>query len=437
MKLQRTRLIRTLSIMYLVIFIALALYDEPLQKDIAEFLKVPPVTLSDAENAYFAQLGFAAPHGVDIHRYGMEKYRSVMDESAKRHAGGIQPPPSKQADSAQLTFTGKELPKDRFWQFVTDRPPALEVMARDNAELLARYHGLLRYRHIAEPGGNGHYQDVPFPEFLPIRSTHTLSLLLILRTAQQGKLDQALSELSDDMKYWRVMLRQSHVLIGKLIAIACIQKDYQVLSELIAHFALSDSQRSEIRALLPPWNADDVNFAEASRYEALYVTESMFASLPQQGMLNGLLLKRNATTNTIVRIHLDNGRIAQLSPEELVRSMSTRKNSQKELARLHPDFLYNPVGAILSAIAVPQLSSYFSRFHDLEAKRRMVLIHLMAKEQGVGHDGMDAFLKKSGKGFANPYTGQPMRWHTGKQSIVIDSVASEAGAEQRRVELPL
>jgi hypothetical protein len=437
MKLQRTPIVRTLSVFYLLIFLGLALYDETLQTDVAEFLKVPPASVPDAENAYFAQLGFSAPPGTDINSFGLAKYRKTLDESAKKRAGNIQEVPTKGGDSSQISFKGKELPNDKLYQFATDPSSTLDILAKDNAELLARYHALRQYRHIEEPGGNGHYQDVPIPAFTPIRSSQSLTLLLALRSAQEGKLDEALAGLADDMTYWRGILRQTHTLIGKMIAIACIQREYQVLSELIAHHDLSDRQRIQVRALLPPWKSDDANFGEAARYEARYVTESLFASLPTHGLLGGLFLKKNASMNTLVRFHIENSRISKLTAEVFYRSLAVQQKDQKELARLHPDFLYNPVGAILNSIAVPQLSSYFSRFHDLEAKRRMVLVHLMAREQGIGHDGMPKLLKESGREFANPYTGQPMQWNEGKKSIVMDSIPSQGKAEQRRVELVL
>lgn len=437
MKLQRTPIIRTLSVVYLIIFIGLALYDEPLQSSVAEFLKVPAVNLPDAENAYFAQMGFTAPAGADFRSYGVEKFRKAMDEAAKKRTGNTQDAPSKAAGSGQLSFKGKDLPKERLYRFVAENSAALDLLAKDNAELLDRYRDLKQYRRIAEPGGNGRYQDVPFPEFMPIRSTQTLALLLALRTAQQGGVDEALSLLAGDLAYWRMVLRQGHVLISKLTAIASIQKDYQALSELIAHCQLSPPQRLQIRTLLPAWKTEDADFAEAARFEALYVTESLFTSFIDYRMFDGVVLKKNATRNGIAKNYMENARIARLAPEELAHSLAIQKNNPKEPVLLHPDFLYNPVGAILNSIAAPQFHSFFSRFHDLEAKRRMVLIHLMAREQGIGYDGMAELLKKSGKEYANPYTGQPMQWNGDKKCITVDSIRAEGGAEQRRVELAL
>lgn len=437
MKLQRTPIIRALSVLYLLIFIGLALYDDNLQPEVADFLKVPAASVPDTENVYFDQLGFTAPPGVDIHDFGVAKYRKAMDEASKNRTRNIQANPPKDADSGQISFKGKELPKDNFYRFVTGQSAALDQFARDNAELLTRYNSLRRYKHIEEPGGNGLYQDVPIPSLLPIRSTQSLALLLAVRSAQRGQPDEALSEIADDMAYWRRMLRQSHTLIGKMVALACIQKDYQVLSELIAHHDLSGRQRDRLRALLPPWKADDANFGEASRYEALYVIESLFASLPKQGVLDRLLIKKNITRNTIARFNMENMRISKLPAEEFYHTLTSQKKDRKEEARLHPDFLYNPVGAIINAIAVPQSATYISRFHDLEAKRRMVLIHLMAREQGVGHDGMAKFLDESGKEYSNPYTGRPMQWNAAKKTIEMDSIPSEVKAEQRRVELAL
>jgi hypothetical protein len=422
--------------LYLAIFMVLALYDPPLQPAVAEFLKVPASTVTDAENAYFALLGFAAPAGSDIREYGRTSYRSTLERAAKQRAQGGQPLPQLESGT-QMAFKGKELPNERFYQFVVGSPEVLDRMASDNRELLDRYRTLRQYPRIFEPSGEGHFQDVPIPSFAPVRSTQSLWLLLALRQSHQGNADQALRLLADDLAYWRSIVPQSHMLIIKLIAIACIQRDYQVLSELIGHAALSGTQRAQVRAMLPPWQAGDVQFSESLRYEALFLTDALFASLAQHGPFDRLLLKKNATRNSLVRIQMTGAELAGLSADRFYREASASAGERRIDVRLKLDFLYNPVGAILASISTPQYAGYCAKGHELEAKRRMVLIHLLAREQGIGPDGMDSFLPQLGKEYRNPYTNQPMGWDAGKKSIVMDSIPAQGKAERRRVELAL
>ncbi len=437
MKLRRSYIVRALSVAYLFIFLGLGLYDVPLRPDVVEFLKVPASKVPESENGYFAHLGFTAPPATDIHSFGLQKYSKIMDDVAKKRAQNKPVTSPKDDYPGQISFKGKEFPKEKLYRYVTESSATLDLVTGDNTELISRYRILLNYRQFEEPGVNGHYQDVPIPSFSPIRNTQTLYLLLALRSAQQGKTDNALTAITDDMNYWRAILRQTHTLIGKMISIACIQRDYQVLSELIGHHDLSDSQRERIRASLQPWKSEDANIGESARYEALYWTESFFTSLSEDRVFNRFLIKKNATVNAIAGFQMENARLAKLSPEEFFRSLDSQKARQKELSRLHPDFLYNPLGAILNSIAVPQLTNYFSRFHDLEARRRMVLLHLIAREKGIGHDSMAGFLKESGKEHANPYNGQPMQWDTSRKAIVMNSITSEGAKELRRVELEM
>jgi len=439
MRWQRTTIVRCLLGVYLVAFAALALYDTPLQPAVAEFFSVPSTTVPEAENGYFALLGFGAPAGADIHAFGRKTFQTAMDKAAQRRSRNVQAgPQSDSVSDAKLNFKGKDLPKDSFYLFMTGSSKSLDRLVEDNRELLARYQTLKRYRRIVEPAvKDGQSQDQPIPTFMPVRSIQTLALMSVLRQAHQGRVDEALGQLGDDLVYWRAVLQQGHTLITKLIAIACLQRDHQVLSEMIAHTDLSGSQRARIRAMLPPWRPEDTSFSEALRYEAFYLSDALFASVPQRGPLDRLFLKPNATRNAIARMQMANADMAALSADRFYKKLPLVSGQLSAAVRLKPDVLYNPIGAILMSIAVPQYSGYFARGHELEAKRRMVMIHLLAKEKGIGFDGMETFLQQLGTEYRNPYTNQPMQWDAKKKAIVMDSLPAKGKEEQRRVELVL
>jgi hypothetical protein len=130
------------------------------------------------------------------------------------------------------------------------------------------------------------------------------------------------------------------------------------------------------------------------------------------------------------------GKTADLTAYEFNRSIKTNTDALSDRLRLHPDFLYNSVGSILNWISVSQVSAYIYKAHDLEVKRRMLLIQLKAKETKTGYTGMDRLLKQLGPEYANPYTNQPMQWDDKKKAIYIDSTQDNK-SEKKRLELPI
>jgi hypothetical protein len=434
MKLKRTPMIRTLALLYLIVFVALALYNPPLKPEVAEFLKLPVDNIADADNGFFAMYGFTAPANKDMHTFGLTQYKEYMDAAKNKNYAKLS---TKYSSTNKLNFKGNDLPKENFYQFAAESTVALNRLAKDNAVLLSRYYKLRRYKNSFEPVNEESFQALPIiPSFASIRNSQTLSLLLAIRQAQLGHMDTAIKELESDLNFWQTALPQGRFLISKIIAISAIQRNYQMLSELVKHKDLTDRQQKQILALLPKWTPDQLQMGESFRFEAQFASESLNRTTATHRWLERLFFKKDATRNRYVQTFMEIGKTADLTAYEFNRSIKTNTDALSDRLRLHPDFLYNSVGSILNWISVSQVSAYIYKAHDLEVKRRMLLIQLKAKETKTGYTGMNALLKQLGPEYANPYTNQPMQWDEKKKAIYIDSTQDNK-SEKKRLELPI
>ncbi len=429
MKLTRTSITRAFAIAYLLIFITLGLYNPPLEPEVAEFLKLPTNSVPDAENGFFAMFGFAAPADQKMHPYGLARYKATIEASKNISL-------ELTAEKNQLTFKGKELPKDNLYRFVAESKPLLDQLAMDNAVLLARYRELRRFRVFSEPVTRESLQEQPIPSFNPIRNTQSVYLLQILRQSHEGQIDQALSELETDLTFWRTALKDARSLIAKLIAIASIQKDYQAAAELIRHARLSQQQLQRLTTMLPPWSPEMIGMDQAFRFEAMFLSASLEKTTGKSKWLERLVFKKNATRNKMTRTFMAISKTALFPPDQLYKLRQGNSHLSAEQTRIGVEFLYNSVGAVLNSIAVPQVSGYLYKATSLEVKRRMLMILLKAKALQIPVSTMAGFIQKLGPEYANPYTKEPMQWDAKKNVLYIDSPETDR-KDANRIELQI
>lgn len=429
MKLTRTSITRALAIAYLLIFITLGLYNPPLEPEVAEFLKLPTNSVPDVENGFFAMFGFAAPADQKMHPYGLARYKAIIEANKNISL-------ELTAEKNQLTFKGKELPKDNLYRFVAESKPLLDQLAMDNAVLLARYRELRRFRVFSEPVTWESLQEQPIPSFTPIRNTQSVYLLQILRQSHEGQIDQALSELETDLTFWRTALKDARSLIAKLIAIASIQKDYQATAELIRHARLSQQQLQRLTTMLPPWSPEMIGMDQAFRFEAMFLSASLEKTTGKGKWLERLVFKKNATRNKMTRTFMAISKTALFPPDQLYKLRQGNSHLSAEQTRIGVEFLYNSVGAVLNSIAVPQVSGYLYKATSLEVKRRMLLILLKAKALQIPVSTMAGFIQKLGPEYANPYTKEPMQWDAKKNVLYIDSPETDR-KDANRIELQI
>lgn len=114
-----------------------------------------------------------------------------------------------------------------------------------------------------------------------------------------------------------------------------------------------------------------------------------------------------------------------LPASELARLASSEQQTPDTSAAHYLRALVNPVGE-LRVIKTPniEMAGYLLKWHNLEAKRRMVAIVVQARKQHVKPADIPTLLAALPPELADPYTGKPMRWDAGLGMLWV-STSSE------------
>jgi hypothetical protein len=419
---------------YLTLFVFLAVYDERLSPELARELANPRPKVIEPGNAWLAMLGIDAPAGTSPVVYG-EKQMRDLEKAIKEGKSTGEVISASLANKSELSFKGKLPPfygkENRgIIAYSTAHSTEVDSLCRDNAELLRRYEQLLSLTSFTEPLAYGFYS--PFPHFAPTRSSQQLLFLRLATQAGQGDLIRALSGLHDDMAYWRLIARESKTLISKIISIAALSTDLRFAAELGSSRPLTPPELAMVKELLHPFDKGEASLAKAFQGEALYSYYGMELSTwntLQRWSPERLFLKHNATSN---RIHAYNSvftRQAALPPRQYAEEQKRHAARKTDSFKIGIPGLYNPTGEILALIAIPQLSAYIEKGHNMEGLRRLALLKVLAHAEGLPPQRIQAFLDAHAADLGDPYTSKPMKWDAKNRRIYFPTLSGEGSVE--------
>lgn len=431
------KVLKWIALLLAFLFIGLPLllaainaFDEDLKPEALAFADFSGETITPEQNGYFAWVGLRAPIGDSPHARGLQIVTQVNEKlEAMPH------------DITNLdTFLGSKTLKysnnlaslcgrdatgclDRYRAKTTD----IEKQVRENKVLLERYHSLYRYPHFHETIKPRYYA----PLFYDPGSVSNLARAQYALHALRGNPSLALRQLHDDTIFWRRILIETRGLVGKMLAVAAIQRNAQLTSEIVARYSIDKTTLALVAQAVLPLTDHERDLTKVYRNE-FAMTMHFFSTLSKEErvqcttesiydcaidkLTRTFLFKPNATINQ----NFENiGRIAarsRLSAAEFLKDTKEIASDQYDrnwLSSWH--FAYNPVGKILNAIAEPAYANYTVRIHNLDGFLRLVSLSLAARQQSVRDADMPKFLARESLG--NPYTDEPMSWEADKRTI--------------------
>jgi hypothetical protein len=428
------RLKYSIIFFYLALFALLALYDERLDPELARALAQPRPTVINPDNAWLAMLGFKAPAGTTPVSFAEKQLQEIEKamKDAKSPADFFSVLP---ANKSELSFKG-ELPSfcskenKNVVTYAVTHPAEVAVLSRDNSELLSRYEQLKLYSDFTEPLEYGYF--TPFPLFSLTRNTQRLFLLRLALQAENGDLSGALAALRIDMNFWRLVAHDSETLISKLISMVLLSDDLKFAAELASSFSVASSELSLFKELLRPFDHGEASVEKAFLGETLYFCyglEQSTWSRMQRWSPERLLLKHNSTINRMYGYNRDFIHQAMLSPPKYAEERQRQISQPAEMFKVGLPGLYNPSGELLAIIAIPQLSSYIERGHDMEGLRRLAMLKVLACAEDLPIEKMQEFLNVHAADLGDPYTGQPMQWDAENRRIYFPKLSAEGSVE--------
>lgn len=421
-------------LLLLILFIAINVRDEALSPEAQAFGAVSEPAVADRDNAFFAILGFTVPLDQNPHEQGMQaaaRYEAAVAQRSYSVDNSVFDAPTNIGD---LICGGKN---DGCRQQRRQQTDLLTATLNTHKGMLARYEQLYAYPH---------YRDTltptlaaPSAPFKALTSAHQLLLARVVLSARGGDLDQALTTLERDMRFWRMMLSDADSLIAKIIAARQMTNNVNLLSELISQNKCNAGALQEkAQAIVLPLTEQERDLDPALRRE-FRVAQHMFTAFSKDrdyrrsmmyssnvealssisgDVLFRLFYQPNATVNSAYRDHVGQVAVMALPAREFIKQLPVHgAEAEPNASLIRWDFIYNPLGKYMLALESPDFRKYKAQLYNLDGLLRLVAIQIKAKQDGVAPSQMTDLLRNAGDTFANPYTGAPMQYDANEHRL--------------------
>jgi hypothetical protein len=288
-----------------------------------------------------------------------------------------------------------------------DGAACLALLGRDPAAVDARLSAapVELERYDALIGRSGWRESIPsgtmapLPSWKPAMDGQRLWLLSAWQHARAGDTGVAISKLQRDLLFWRKVLRESDLLLTKMIAAAAIRTHFLmgnlVLREL-QHAGvaapvppawlepISLEERSLLRAVAGEWRFSRAALAEYKEYlanEAENPAKQASSFEEVMTRLNRPLLQSQASLNGSAALLV---RIADSSQAPYPQLRTAVETASRPTSVPWHAQLYNPTGRVLLSIAGPAYMNYAVRIADLEGLRRLALLAAQLRDRPPG-----------------------------------------------------
>ena len=294
------------------------------------------------------------------------------------------------------------------------------------------------------------------PSFGDVAYGHKLLMKSAMLSAINGDKPHVIALLEADLKFWRLVLANSEILITKMIAAAYVRNHFlqgnkilRVLHESHRQHTLplawldeiSPSERSLRRPLIGEWRFISNYYDSFALYtpEPHYLFENRLEHLKSIAKSTALvpLFQPQESKNTLaadMRWYIDFQDVplsdvsmtiaeAKLAPPDETyptpsgMSFLTPPNVSKPFSRIYNatgDYLFTPLRFDIS---------WITRTADLEGVRRAAVVTTLMREQQIEPEDVAGFLEESE--YRNPYSDDPFDWDANAQDVTFDGLRED------------
>jgi hypothetical protein len=351
--------------------------------------------------------------------------------------------PVTAADTAGLKFEGSidccHPREPSFWGNVRANAAQIEQLVTQNRELYQRYLALFDlpgYYETARPSYMAPLYRVP----TAVQSLFLASTSLQMQSGDDARTQAALKSLHQDITLWHRILTGEGTLISKMLAVAFLQTDFLILADMITDPRTAIPQNMD--EFLPQFELSDWNIrhtfaAEFRVITSFYRQAQALADIHWQppdtssaqrvwNRLSSQFFKLNATENLEAKLMSDLAGLATLDPA----NFSTEQARYRKWQQVNSNFvsvrtLYNPVGKMLVALAVPAYKNYPLRPYDAAALQRLVRLSFEIRRQRIAPTAVAEFMKLHPEWSTHPADGRSFVWNASTGEIAIQPVAEQ------------
>lgn len=439
-----------------LLLVAINAFDEDLKPEAIAFVDFSDDDVPAEQNGFFAWVGLTVPIGADPHTRGLQIVAQINE--------WVDTAPHELVDKdiyvepSALQFTGtlsglcsRDMTGclDRY----RAKTPDIDQWVRENRILLDRYRALYGYPHFREtikPRFGTPIFTNPSAVAGLIRAQHAIRAL-------HGDISGALGGLREDIVFWRHVLSESHSFTNKLLAVALIRSNAQLISEIVVNLPtdrraitlaseairpLTDQERDLSRVFRHEFGSGQHFFtALPSEHNAGCVILESIADCAALKLTNTLLFKQNATINLYFEYLKMLAAASRLSAPLFLKWASEQRASVRT-GVAWPwswDLGYNPSGKILSTMLNLAHNGHIGRIHNLDGFLRLVSLQIAIKQAAIRDADIPEFLGRARPELHNPYTGEPMQWDNQNRTLYFNGMNEKTDEELlgKRIELRL
>lgn len=375
--------------------------------------------VADSDNGFVHALGLAAPRHADPMALGARRRAWLEGDEAPSDDTGDAGVPGEDVDyraarpgdvAALSAACAEPAP---CVQAAAAHPAAVMQWLASEQWLLDRYRAMLATGVWRESLPHDPLaRQAPYQHALEAQRLH---LLAVRRLAMDGDTAMVREQLERDLRFWRMVLASSDMLVTRMIAGAAVRRHLQ-----FGHLALRELPPGEVDAAVPPaWRQPLLDserslarvFAGEWDYGSGFLELAMASSASgphgsawqrvTKRLLRPLYQPQDTLNRSAARM-VRLGETSQLPYPALAAALAERARGPQPAALTFQ--AYNPVGALLDAIGGGHAAyaDYIARASDLEGIRRASLLSAMrrAKPAPAG----DAGLTSDDAALRDPYT---------------------------------
>lgn len=372
--------------------------DEELKPEVAQALDWKPPTNAFEDNGYLTLLGIEAPAEMSATQVGTkmlkaELARYVSMQKDHKETPAPEPNPAEVDDYIDWTDNRCDYQKqancvDFYLQQGADK---LSFVILLQERLTARYNeicGTKSYVEVIPP-----LVSSQFPKYSLLTQASELERIQAILDISEGKLEQGVTRFARNANFSRRLLRESNSLVSHMVAVAMMQRDTRILSELMAKYPkISTQYVAQLAPVLAPISAPEYSLKKAFIYERdmdFQMIKSLKFATPTElagdkansflKLYNWLGFQGNATNNALYEQSKFFAKLAEVNAAEL--DAVKAEIAKNQLNDFKIDYLLfvtkNPIGRILIEVAQPNYTSYVERQHDLDGYIYMVNFQLI------------------------------------------------------------
>lgn len=408
----------------LVIFINLPMFDEELNSDAAEILKITSMP-APKNNAYIAMLGLEAAIDQDMFSTGLqllEQYRKNIDKN------GLYSfiTPLNEQDRKDILGIGN----DEIWRTWRELYSTRKICGFDEATdclsrlirfiqknpieaprlkfLFERYDQLLTLTNYKSPN------KVTFQTGLMARHASNYARIKLASLYGLQKNNEFLHFLKKDLSYRRMVLLKSESLIDKMVSLSSIKQDFSFLSHFIRENNLSNVEKEKMVEILTHLSKEELDISKSFEHEFklldYYIKQSFhingvwWSGFQLNASLNDTYINTTEPLKCISKLTAN--RFYNLYKKQSTESVCNQDRLDKNFGFSLTN-LYNLAYKMNRGSSLSQYSDYIAKAHDTNGMINLLQLQLQLKS--VSKNLRTEFVQNSD--IRNPYTNKPLEFN--------------------------